>query len=206
MSASSISMATESLAPMIQKLSWVGRTPGEAPRFSVVEEPQVGVHQSDALLVTGINHNLVGSRARRGRDVLHSALQTETRGGSNVRNGSAVFWEFTSRCLQAMSCKFLNKRIYSERRCFWKRCVVFTRLARSMLSLKGKKASELTATACRELTQFFFSVSDRGSGTSSYFDFQTARSGPCPNNGYFIYPQGLYRDMTLVGRVYCGNY
>lgn len=57
--------------------------------------------------------------------------------------------------------------------------VHFTRLARSMLSLKGKNASELMATACRVLIQFFFSVRDRGSGTSSYLDFQTAKSGPC---------------------------
>ena len=63
-------------------------------------------------------------------------------------------------------------------------CVIFTRLARSMLSLKGKKASELTATACRELIQFFFSVPDRGSGTSSYIDFQTAKSGPCKHKSH----------------------
>lgn len=73
---------------------------------------------------------------------------------------------------------------YSMNQCFCERCVVFTRFARSMLSLKGKKASELTATACRELIQFFFSVSDRGSGTSSYIDFQTAKSGPCTHKKY----------------------
>lgn len=51
-----------------------------------------------------------------------------------------------------------------------------------MLSLKGKKASELTATDCRELIQFFFSATDRGSGTSSNMDVQTAKSGPCLQN------------------------
>ena len=53
-----------------------------------------------------------------------------------------------------------------------------TRLARSTLSLKGKKASELRATACKELFQLVLSVSDRGSGTSSNMAFHTARSGP----------------------------
>ncbi len=43
-----------------------------------MEEPQVGVHQSDALLVTGINHNLVSSRARWSCDVLNTTLQTDT--------------------------------------------------------------------------------------------------------------------------------
>lgn len=58
-------------------------------------------------------------------------------------------------------------------------CVQVTRLARSMLSLKGKKASELTTTDRRELIQLFFSAADRSSGTSSNMDFQTAKSGPC---------------------------
>lgn len=48
-------------------------------RCSVVEEPQVGVHQSDALLITGINHNLVSSRASWSCDVLNTTLQTDTR-------------------------------------------------------------------------------------------------------------------------------
>lgn len=51
-----------------------------------------------------------------------------------------------------------------------------------MLSLKGKKASELTATDCREPIHFFFSATDRGSGTSSNMDVQTAKSGPCLQN------------------------
>lgn len=41
-------------------------------RCSVVEEPQAGVHQSDALLITGIDHNLVSSRARWSCDVLNT--------------------------------------------------------------------------------------------------------------------------------------
>lgn len=57
-------------------------------------------------------------------------------------------------------------------------CTALTRLARSMLSLKGKKASELTATAFRELIQLFFSSGDSSSGTSSNMAFQTAMSGP----------------------------
>lgn len=58
-----------------------------------------------------------------------------------------------------------------------------------MLSLKGKKASELTTTDCRELIHFFFSAADRGSGTSSNMDFQTARSGPCQQNIWTILSQ-----------------
>lgn len=51
--------------------------PPEETGRSVVEESQVGVHQSDALLVTGVNHDLVGSRARRSCDVLDSTLQMD---------------------------------------------------------------------------------------------------------------------------------
>lgn len=58
-------------------------------RCSVVEEPQVGVHQSDALLITGINHNLVSSGACRSCDVLNTALQTHTEG----RNISKDRWK-----------------------------------------------------------------------------------------------------------------
>lgn len=83
--------------------------------------------------------------------------------------------------LQAISMQYL--KFYTvQTPCLFVRCVIFTRLARSMLSLKGKNASELTATACRELIQFFFSVCDRISGTSSYMDFHTARSGPYQHN------------------------
>lgn len=43
----------------------------------MVEESQVGVHESDALLVTGINHNRISSRARWSCDVLDTTLQTQ---------------------------------------------------------------------------------------------------------------------------------
>ena len=42
---------------------------------SVVEQAQVGVHQSDALLVAGVDHDLVGRGAGRSSDVLHPTLQ-----------------------------------------------------------------------------------------------------------------------------------
>lgn len=44
-------------------------------RRSVVEQPQPGVDQSDALLITGVNHNLIGSRAGRSCNVFYTALQ-----------------------------------------------------------------------------------------------------------------------------------
>lgn len=44
----------------------------------MVEEPQVSVHQSDALLITGINDNRVSSGARWSCDVLDTTLQTDT--------------------------------------------------------------------------------------------------------------------------------
>lgn len=122
-------------------------------KCSVVEQSAVGVHQSDAMLVAGVDHNLVCSRTRRGRDVLDTALQWHG-GGRDIKSAER------GRQLANASSR------------------VFTRLARSMLSRKGKKASELTATACRELIQLFFSTSDRSSGTSSYIAFQTAKSGP----------------------------
>lgn len=126
-----------------------------------MEESQAGVHQSDPQFIAGINHNLISSRACRSCDVLNTALHTD-------RKKRHERW---------LACKLgwlshMLKSVYMFR-------VQFTRLARSMLSLKGKKASELTVTACRELIQFFFSVADRNSGTSSYMDFQTSRSGPC---------------------------
>lgn len=77
-------------------------------------------------------------------------------------------------------------------------CVQVTRLARSMLSLKGKKASELTTTDCRELIQFFFSAADRSSGTSSNMDFQTAKSGPCQQNKWTLLSQ---RRRRVHGQV-----
>lgn len=132
----------------------------------MVEEPQVGVDQSDALLIAGFNHNLVSSRAGWSCDVLDTTLHTQ---GGNVSEVRKVIT--ATKCVQFEHMLQLEVCV----------CVAFTRLARSMLSLKGKKASELTATACRELIQFFFSVSDRSSGTSSYIDFQTAKSGPCPH-------------------------
>lgn len=58
---------------MMQKL--VNRTPGNIWRTSVVEEPQLGVHQSDALLVTGVNHNLISSGACWSCNVLNTTLQ-----------------------------------------------------------------------------------------------------------------------------------
>lgn len=56
-------------------------------RCSVVEEPQAGVHQSDALLITGIDHNLVSSRARWSCDVLNTTLQTDTEGKNVSKDG-----------------------------------------------------------------------------------------------------------------------
>lgn len=50
----------------------------------MVEEPQVGVHQSDALLITGINHNLVSSGARWSCDVRNTTLQTDTQRGETL--------------------------------------------------------------------------------------------------------------------------
>ena len=175
----------------------------------MVEEPQVGVDQGDGLLVTGIDHNLVSSRARWSCDVLNAALQTDTEEGNESKDG----WQarqYTTVCrsngfqnrsdswcvkgaCRPFPCNFYG--VYGINRCFCERCVIFTRLARSMLSLKGKKASELTATACRELIQFFFSVSDRSSGTSSYFDFQTAKSGPCRHKIHTI------QDVSLIWHI-----
>lgn len=43
--------------------------------YSVMEESQVGVHQSNALLITGINHHLVRCRSCRSRDELDTTLQ-----------------------------------------------------------------------------------------------------------------------------------
>lgn len=54
----------------------------------MVEEPQVGVHQSDALLVTGINDNGVSGRARWSCDVLDTTLDRHTEEG--VINKDAV--------------------------------------------------------------------------------------------------------------------
>lgn len=48
----------------------------------MMEEAQISVHQSDPLLIAGINDNLVSSRARRSSDVLHAALHRDT--GENV--------------------------------------------------------------------------------------------------------------------------
>jgi hypothetical protein len=47
-------------------------------RYSVVEESQVGVHQGDALLITGIDHHLVSCGPSRGSNVLHTTLQRQT--------------------------------------------------------------------------------------------------------------------------------
>lgn len=41
---------------------------------SVVEESSVGVHQSDALFVAGIDHNLISSRAGRRCDEVNATL------------------------------------------------------------------------------------------------------------------------------------
>ena len=73
-------------------------------RCSVVEEPQVGVHQSDALLVTGLNHNLVSSRASRSCDVLNTTLQTDTRREETlVKLGSTLMFQ------QAIPMQCINK-------------------------------------------------------------------------------------------------
>lgn len=69
-----------------------------------------------------------------------------------------------------------------------------------MLSLKGKKASELTTTDCRELIQFFFSAADRSSGTSSNMDFQTAKSGPCQQNIWTIFSQRRQDHEQVVAK------
>lgn len=82
----------------------------------MVEETQVGVHQSDALLITGGNHHLVSSRAGWSSDVLHATLQTET--GRDVseddwkaRQCQTVVskrYKF-SRCLQTIPKQFIKK-------------------------------------------------------------------------------------------------
>lgn len=41
----------------------------------MVEKTRVGVHQSDALLITGLDHDLVCGGARRRRNVLNTTLQ-----------------------------------------------------------------------------------------------------------------------------------
>lgn len=47
--------------------------------WSVMEESEAGVNQSDAQLVTGFNHHLISSRAGGSRDELNAALR-ETQG------------------------------------------------------------------------------------------------------------------------------
>lgn len=54
-----------------------------------MEEAQISVHQSDPLLIAGINDNLVSSRARRSSDVLHAALHRDT--GENVIENFFLF-------------------------------------------------------------------------------------------------------------------
>lgn len=90
---------------------------------------------------------------------------------------------------QGLSCSEIDKACAA---CTRSSCKALTLLARSMLSLKGKKASELTATACSELIQFFFSVSDSSSGTSSYIDFQTSKSGPCRHRTEYTQDTGFH--------------
>lgn len=43
----------------------------------MVEEPEVGVDEGDPQLVAGLDHDIVGSRARRGGNELHSTLHTQ---------------------------------------------------------------------------------------------------------------------------------
>lgn len=113
----------------------------DALRCSVVEEAQVSVHQSDALLITGINDNGVSSWACRSGDVLNTTLQTDTQ-GRHITDDALKAWQFTtvsewrvsklvmtflcaqndfSRCLQAIAMQFLNMQTFMKP-CFREMC------------------------------------------------------------------------------------
>lgn len=68
--------------------SW--RSVVETLSSSVVEEPQVGVNQGDALLVAGVDHNLVGSRTGRSRHELDAALRTQDAARSQETTATAL--------------------------------------------------------------------------------------------------------------------